>query len=497
MIEEGKLPSGETLMIHPHYVHYTGEFVEDENPCLPVGILYAGSVLDSIGNTTVEYHDSQLHDLRERSDLGGFDSVGINVIGTQNIATAFSTYGLLKEGGVSPERIYLGGQGVEGLTAEEFSRIFPEANQVSRFALSMQPEYWNTSFGDQLDKLSREDLFTYLTKNESTLVFSQGCAFSCDFCGAQVGQRETFYNAESNLRDVVDRAKSLGISDLSFYCTSLDFFQDALRPQGNGDLEKRLKSIAQIKDSNGVGIRLRALVRADSYLKGADSGLVDLAKDAGFYQFGFGADGAADISLLKAIHKGDNRLETRLFRAFQHAEDRDISPEILYVFGIPEDTDETLDKTRDLCAELLEQFPTSVYRGFPAKNEIPGNANWKLPEFKLSEHYDRLMRDPSLFINLGFETLANSISHPDFKLRRKVNSRAVQMSQKAHELGRVQSFLTIPIMDTDGNELMDERSFDVFRDIVRNYAPELADELTLENLPDYREELNRRIPKDK
>jgi hypothetical protein len=51
-------------------------------------------------------------------------------------------------------------------------------------------------------------------------------------------------------------------------------------------------------------------------------------------------------------------------------------------------------------------------------------------------------------------------------------------------------------METDGHELMDEGSFELFREIVGNYAPQIAKILTLDNLPEHREQLNKLIPKD-
>src|SRR3989344_4418172 len=131
-----------------------------------------------------------------------------------------------------------------------------------------------------------------------------------------------------------------------------------------------------------------------------------------------------------------------------------------------------------------------------AKNFIPGNRNWKRAKWKQSETYQKLLDNPELFANLGFETLANTISHPDEDMRKLVNRYAIEMSHYAHKLGRVQSFLTIPIMETDGNELMDEGSFEMFKDIISEYAPEISKVLTLSNLPQHREEVNRLIPKD-
>jgi hypothetical protein len=43
---------------------------------------------------------------------------------------------------------------------------------------------------------------------------------------------------------------------------------------------------------------------------------------------------------------------------------------------------------------------------------------------------------------------------------------------------------------------MDEESFELFIKIVRNYAPKIAKILTLDNLPEHREQLNKLIPKD-
>jgi hypothetical protein len=145
---------------------------------------------------------------------------------------------------------------------------------------------------------------------------------------------------------------------------------------------------------------------------------------------------------------------------------------------------------------LLSSFNSSIYRGFPAKNFIPGNRNWRRPEWKQSKAYQKLLDNPTFFANLGFETLANVISHPNQEERKLVNDYAIRMSYDAHQLDRVQSFLTVPLMETNGHELMTERSFKLFREIVKNYAPNISKVLTLENLPNYREELNRLIPKD-
>jgi hypothetical protein len=243
--------------------------------------------------------------------------------------------------------------------------------------------------------------------------------------------------------------------------------------------------------------KLRALTRADSYVAAMKcEGLFDLCKTAGFTTFGFGADGAASTTLLRAMKRGSDELGSDLLASFAHAEQNGLVPEILYVFGIPEDTVETLDETKTLCVGLLKEFPSSIYRGFPAKNQIPGNRNWQKAGWLESSTYRTLLSRPELFANLGFEALANETSHPNPAARKLTNRYAIEMSHAAHEMGRVLSYLTLPVTVDARPELMDEPSYELFRDIVMRYAPDVISDLPLAELPSQRVVLNERIPKD-
>lgn len=489
------------LIIHPPYVHvgeaFSGErFAPDPVPFLPVGPLYAGEIFERTGRAEgVDYVDCQLTDL-STVDLSPYDSFGITAMGAQNIAPAHAAFELLKLQDVRPDAVHIGGQGPEGMLPAEFELVFPGAHQVTRDQTTAVVGYWDVCIDRQVAKLPREHLATYL-HNELTLLFSQGCIYGCLFCGAQTRQREQFFSTRRHVDFLCAEASALGLKQLNMYCTSLDFFQQMLPGGDPALLVRQLQDLLDVKEQHGIELRLRALTRADSYLRAMESPVIrDLVARAGFYKFGFGADGAASVQLLKAMHKGTRELRSDLLSAFELAEELGHVPEILYVFGIPEDTEETLAGTRNLCVALLESFQTSEYRGFPAKNEIPGNLNWQRAEWRQSGGYRRLLTSPNLFVNLGFETLANSISHDDEAKRRAVNAYAVDMSYVAHEFGRVQSYLTVPITQTGGGELMDSRTFGQFREIVARYAPEIAPSLTLDNLPSYRADLNRLIPKD-
>ncbi|MFB7273469.1 hypothetical protein [Streptomyces sp. NPDC056244] len=496
------LPSGRTLMIHPPYVHdnYLAReipFAPDRLPFLPVAPLYAAELMERHGIAEPTLFDCQLHDLREAPDLDGYDSYGIAVMGAQNIAPAADVHRYLTvDRAVPAERLHIGGQGIEKLSREEFGRIFPGSQKTDRQALSGLPGAMDIDLRRQLDRIPEADLRVYLT-HEMTLPFSQGCMFGCSFCGAQTRKRETFFNVRAHLDTACQLAERFGLSSLNLYCSSLDFFQQALP---GGDLELltgQLESIIELKERHpGLHIDLHALTRADSYNAAMNSDHVrDLVLNAGFNRFGFGADGAASVEVLRAMRKHADTLRSDLVTAFQHMEENGLTPEILYVFGIPEETPETLAETRALCGLLLETFPSSEYRGFPAKNEIPGNANWNRTGWKGSAAHQRLLDEPDQFLNLGFETLANEISHEDPEMRLLVNHYAVDMSRHAHDLGRVRSYLTVPV-SSPGAPVMDERTLDGFREIAANYAPELTADLTTENLSERRAALNSAIPKD-
>ncbi|GAB2621825.1 hypothetical protein GCM10027168_62170 [Streptomyces capparidis] len=496
------LPTGRTLMIHPPYVHDDylagdGPFTPDRLPFLPVAPLYAAELLERQGLAEATLFDCQLHDLREADDLAEYDSFGIAAMGAQNIAPAARVHRWLTgERGVPPERVHVGGQGVERLSGEEFARIFPGARKAERQPLAGLPGAMDIDLERQLGRLSEQDLRTYLT-HELTLPFSQGCMFGCSFCGAQTQQRERFFNVRAHLEGACRLARRLGLSSLYLYCTSLDFFQQALPGGDLALLTGRLEVLVEVRERYpDLDLGLHALTRADSYNAAMRSEQVrDLVLRAGFDRFGFGADGAASVEVLRAMRKHADTLRSDLVTAFHHMEENGLVPEILYVFGVPEDTRDTLAETRALCGLLLETFPSSEYRGFPAKNEIPGNANWNRPGWRGSAGHRRLLEEPDHFLNLGFETLANEISHPDPELRLMVNHYAVDMSRHAHDLGRVRSYLTLPVADP-GTPLMDEPTLAVFRDVVAHYAPDLAPGLTAANLAEHRAAVNSAIPKD-
>ena len=491
-------------MINPPYPHFSpgliGGFVSDPLATLPIGLMYAGELAERLGNE-VAYFDCQLHDL-EKMRSNGFDAFGITVMGPQNTVPAYFIFTeLVKKRGIAPEKIFLGGQGIENVPVADFQRIFPQANLVPR---NQDLEgYWDITLEKQMEKFSERDMKKYLS-NEITLLFSQGCRYACDFCAAVKGASERFYNTKDNLESILRKAKGFGLSELRLYATSLDFFQQALISKDSRmpNVVERLDSLANLQERYDIRLRIRALTRYDSYNRAMESKeILDLARRAGFYKFGFGIDGTASDRMLSAIKKGisSSRGEPReqLLHAIEHCHGSFDEVEGLLVVGTKGSTREGLNDENEMIRGFLEKFPNFNIRFFPSKNAIAGNENWINLRYTDPEAHSKLLDDPLRFLDLGYETFANRISHPDVEMRKMVNHSVISMSEAAHALGRLDSFPTIPFMEKDGYELMDPQYFDKYKEFIRRFAPDITSSLTLENLPKRQFQVNKAVPRDK
>src|SRR5207247_2484432 len=126
-------------------------------------------------------------------------------------------------------------------------------------------DYWSLSFSPLLDKFSDDDLKVYLA-NELTLPFSQGCIYGCKFCAAQINRAEIFYNTRDNLEGFLGRASRLGITKVSYYATSLDFFQQAKKAPGHdvAHVVERLDAMSEVQAKYPhIKVTARVLARID------------------------------------------------------------------------------------------------------------------------------------------------------------------------------------------------------------------------------------------
>lgn len=174
-------------------------------------------------------------DKLEVAQVRSADIVGVSIFGAAYIPGAIELLRIIRQ--MNPQaRLIVGGQTVERLDDEDFSKIFgkdvvpgnPDGlAEVLDCQVEEIPAAEKVSFKRAWEAMGETKLVEYL-KREGTLFVSQGCRFNCDFCAACKNQPERFRDLgefEADLLYLTEVAKRHGLSELNFYATSLYFFQ--------------------------------------------------------------------------------------------------------------------------------------------------------------------------------------------------------------------------------------------------------------------------------
>lgn len=368
-----------------------------------------GAMILSTGDS-VEYLDLNLDNINDPR-LADADVVGISLIGAPYIPGALALAKHLKDSG---KLVLMGGQIIENLTTEQFAKIFAGTNtqqirdneDLTMFLncqLSNIPNPYQLSLRQMWETLSPERRRTYLA-NEMPLRVSQGCKYQCAFCAAQKSQREVFFDLatfESDLRYLAETAHAEGLTQINFYTTSLDLFQ-------NPELvAPYLEAMAQVQEDVGIRIRARCLCCMGSFLSATKKipNFEDLLKRSGLKCIGFGVDGT-DLSVWRAQKKYQNKPHEAQ-ECLDLCKQLGIHVEVLLVMGFPEDTLKSLVKTVWSAVHFLMKWHDVSLRPYLAKAFVPGNDGWKT-----AKEVDQLVETPQLFYNLDFCAVASHFTHP-------------------------------------------------------------------------------------
>ena len=308
--------------------------------------------------------------------------------------------------------ILVGGQAIEGLSREQFASLFAGTKAVQILSTDDVVSLCGEATGNKHDfslrlafmNLSERYLDAYL-RVEIPLWISQGCVYGCYFCAAKKRTEETFvrlYAFEETLEYLVSQAQKRNIDEISFYASSLDFFQN---PQ---KIEKFLIVIRNIQETSGVKIRLRSLSCMKSFLRAKKEipNFGELLKQSGMEAIGFGVDGA-DVSVWKSQGKNHNK-QTDVEECLEYCTRIGIQPEVLLVMGFPEDTLSSLVNNVISAARYVRRWPQVMLRPYLAKSFVPGNDDWKNNVVGVEVVLDNF----ELFYNLDFSAIGSSITHP-------------------------------------------------------------------------------------
>lgn len=358
--------------------------------------------------------DLNLHSSEYQEDLidRWADMIGVSVTSSPYIPPAIKF--ARKYGGKKP--ILIGGQAAAKLSTAEFGKLFGttpiqitsdrDLGEVVGFNPSnhTMPSAFESPFHVALEEMVDTDTLQSFLSHEFGLVISQGCAYSCAFCGAEKSQRERFVDLDIFRNDVLwlaDQAKRFGFKILQAYASSLDFFQN---PE---TIVQYLRVLDDVQHETGIQLRLRCLSCTKSFLRAYRkiTGFEQLLKDAGLWCMGFGVDGT-DESVWRAQHKTQNDLN-EVTLSLDICQVMGLQSEVLMVMGFPQDTARSLWKNVVNSVRYARRWKNVMHRPYLAKPFIPGNDGWKT-----EAGARKVVENPSLFYNLDFCALGSTFTHP-------------------------------------------------------------------------------------
>jgi hypothetical protein len=371
----------------------------------------AAARLVAMGNkvTLLDFNIDDPRDPEILSQIRDADLVGITVTGSPHIPGAIS---FAKE--FANQIVMVGGQTVAKLEREQFETLFQGTSAVQIASdvdlakvlgcnpLEIPPVYKSSLIPVWMGVHPRR-LRMYL-QNEFSLFVSQGCAYQCDFCGAEKQQKEKFVDEDiflANLTFLANEAKRGKIKKLEMYASSLDFFQNPEK------VARHLDILARVRAETGIDIRVRCLSCMKSFLRAYDSipDLPNLLKRAGLWCIGFGVDGT-DEEVWRSQHKRQNDMH-EVVRCLDICHRIGIRSELLMVMGFPQDTAKSLFQDVVSSVRFVRRWSTVVTRPYLAKAFIPGNKGWAT-----EAAVQNVVANPRLFYNLDFCAIGSRLTHP-------------------------------------------------------------------------------------
>lgn len=177
---------------------------------------------------------------------------------------------------------------------------------------------------------------------------SIGCPFKCTFC---ISGTLPFRHRDP--KDVLEEIRNL---------ISLDVRQFAFRDPLFEANTERAKEICKLIIDNNLDVNWCCNSRVDTIL--IDRELLSLMSKAGCKMILFGVESGND-AILKSVNKGITTLLTE--KAFRESKQNKIGTSAYVIIGLPEDTNETIQKTIDFTKKLDPEFaifsiPSPDYR---------------------------------------------------------------------------------------------------------------------------------------
>ncbi|MGE5140631.1 MAG: B12-binding domain-containing radical SAM protein [Rudaea sp.] len=218
-----------------------------------------------------------------------------------------------------------------------------------------------------------------------TILTSRGCPYQCTYCSKPVTgntwRARSVENVVREWRMLVEnyRAKEIGVTD--------DIW--------NLDL-KRAKELCRALIDAGLN-KVPWVTIHGMKVNHTDAELFRLMKQAGCRRVGFGVESGDEFILKRVVRKSQTFDQVRA--AFKNAKAAGLQTMGFFIFGMPHETEETMDKTIRLALELDPDLAN-----FMIAAPFPGTEMW-----------DLLKRDGKIYAQ-SWEELAIHSDHAHFEI---------------------------------------------------------------------------------
>ena len=171
-----------------------------------------------------------------------------------------------------------------------------------------------------------------------TILTSRGCPFQCIFCSKPVtGHTWRARSVENVIKEWRSLVRDLGATEIGLTDDIWNRDLDRAKALCRALIDEQLNTVPWIT-VHGMKVNF------------GDQELYHLMKAAGCKRVGFGVESGDERILKQVIKKGQTLDQVR--DAFRWAKAADLETMGFFIFGMPHETEETMDKTIELALEL-------------------------------------------------------------------------------------------------------------------------------------------------
>ncbi|MEM4662735.1 MAG: radical SAM protein [Candidatus Diapherotrites archaeon] len=187
--------------------------------------------------------------------------------------------------------------------------------------------------------LNYNKYYDILTKGKRLdfLISSRGCPFSCNFCSSSAFSKKYRERSAGSVLDECYEINELGHDDITFFDDTFTINKRRL-----------LQICAGLSELN---INWRCLSRTDT----VDKEMLISMYNSGCYQIHFGVESGSQ-EMLENMNKGTKIEDVK--KVFKMCNDVGIETVAFFIVGYPGETEETIEKTKELANELDADFAT-------------------------------------------------------------------------------------------------------------------------------------------